>query len=137
MNKNSALKLERLLQEPASDDVSDLLKLWRETQALTQTCAAEILGVAPRTLQGWELGRPMPFPRLLQGAIFSHTNSKSGRTIFLNNLPKKIGARIQIPTADHSLRREVEARGFVMERATPNTYFMRRDFNDGFLKTSS
>jgi hypothetical protein len=54
---------------------------------------------------------------------------------FLTNLPKEIGSHIQIPPWNEKLRREVEARGFFIESGTPQTYVMRRDFPDGYLKT--
>jgi transcriptional regulator with XRE-family HTH domain len=66
---SSSEMLKRLLTEPPSDDVADMLKAWRETKGLTQAAAANILGVSARTLQGWELARPMAYPRLLQAAI--------------------------------------------------------------------
>jgi hypothetical protein len=53
----------------------------------------------------------------------------------LANLPKEIGSHIQIRTWDNELRREVEARGFFIEAGTLQTYVMRRDFHDGYLKT--
>jgi hypothetical protein len=54
---------------------------------------------------------------------------------FLTNLPKEIGSLIQIPAWDNDLRREVEARGFFVQSGTLQTYVMRRDFPDGYLKT--
>lgn len=137
MVRKSDRLLTKLLNEPATENVSELIKAWRDFYDLTQTCAADILGVGARTLQGWELGRSMPFPRMLQTAIFSYVNSKGIQVEFLNNLPKEIGSHIQIPSWDEKLRRIVEGRGFIMEHGTPQTYIMRRVFNDGVLKTDA
>jgi len=54
---------------------------------------------------------------------------------FLTNLPKEIGSHIEIAALDNELRRKVEARGFFIETGTLQTYVMRRDFPDGYLKT--
>jgi hypothetical protein len=52
----------------------------------------------------------------------------------MSNIPKEIGARYAIPSWNTQLRRELEARGFVIEQGTLQTYVMRRDFADGCLK---
>jgi len=57
---------------------------------------------------------------------------KGGITV---NVPEEIGARVMIPTWDRKRRRQLEGRGFVIESGTLQTYVMRRDFRDGFLKT--
>ncbi len=49
------------------------------------------------------------------------------------DIPMEKGARIEIPSWDTGLRRELEGRGFFMESGTLQTYVMRRDFRDGFL----
>ena len=49
-----------------------MLKNWRSQERLSQSEAADRLRVSVRTLQGWELGRPMPYPQLLQTAISDH-----------------------------------------------------------------
>ena len=54
----------------------------------------------------------------------------------LINVPKEIGARFSIPSWDIESRRELEARGFVFEEGTSQNYVMRRDYADGYLKTS-
>jgi transcriptional regulator with XRE-family HTH domain len=61
--------LQRMLTEFPLDDVAEMLKTWRNLKGLTQCDAAKLLGVSVRTLQGWELGRPMPYPSLLQAAL--------------------------------------------------------------------
>jgi DNA-binding transcriptional regulator YiaG len=52
-----------------SRNVAKLLTDWRAQARLSQSQAADVLGVSVRTLQGWEAGRPMPYPRLLELAI--------------------------------------------------------------------
>jgi DNA-binding transcriptional regulator YiaG len=52
-----------------SRNVSKLLTDWRSQARLTQFQAADMLGISVRTLQGWEAGRSMPYPRLLRLAI--------------------------------------------------------------------
>ena len=61
-------KIRELLAQPPTEDTARALKEWRAQKCLSQTEAAIRLGVPVRTLQGWELGRPMPYPRLLQRA---------------------------------------------------------------------
>ena len=55
-----------------SRTVSTLLTDWRAQARLSQSQAAETLGVPVKTLQGWEQGRPMPYPRLLEMALERH-----------------------------------------------------------------
>jgi DNA-binding transcriptional regulator YiaG len=52
-----------------SRNVSKLLTDWRAQARLSQSQAAALLDVSVRTLQGWEAGRSMPYPRLLGLAI--------------------------------------------------------------------
>lgn len=61
-------KMRELLMQPPTEDTARALKEWRAHKCLSQTEAAIRLGVPVRTLQGWELGRPMPYPRFLQRA---------------------------------------------------------------------
>jgi transcriptional regulator with XRE-family HTH domain len=49
-------------------NVSKLLTDWRAQARLSQSQAAEVLGVSVRSLQGWEAGLSMPYPRLLEMA---------------------------------------------------------------------
>ena len=44
------------------------------------------------------------------------------------NLPKEIGARTEVPRGDDAFRRELEGRGFFIEKATPQRYVIRRDY---------
>jgi DNA-binding transcriptional regulator YiaG len=52
-----------------SRNVAKLLTEWRAQARLSQSQAADVLSVSVRTLQGWEAGRSMPYPRLLRLAI--------------------------------------------------------------------
>lgn len=58
--------LGRLIAQPGTSDAARILKAWRGQERLSQAEAASCLGVPVRTLQGWELGRPMRHPNLLQ-----------------------------------------------------------------------
>jgi transcriptional regulator with XRE-family HTH domain len=62
-------ELQRLLTHCPSKDTAKALKEWRTQMDYSQAEAAIRLGVSLRTLQGWELGRPMPYPALLQRAV--------------------------------------------------------------------
>lgn len=50
-------------------DVSQELKAWRERLGITQTRAAELLDVSPRTYQGWEVGRDFDRATILRFAL--------------------------------------------------------------------
>jgi DNA-binding transcriptional regulator YiaG len=58
-------------------ETATLLKDWRTRASLSQSVAAQMLGVNIRTLQGWERGRSMPYPRLL--ALAMEAFKPSGR----------------------------------------------------------
>ncbi len=58
-------KLRELLSRPPTEDTANILKDWRAHLGYSQSEAAIRLGVPVRTYQGWELGRPMPYPSLL------------------------------------------------------------------------
>lgn len=53
----------------------------------------------------------------------------------LINVPNEIDGRYSIPSWDNESRRLLEAQGFVIAEGTLETYVMRRDFADGYLKT--
>jgi transcriptional regulator with XRE-family HTH domain len=65
----SVPEMRELLATSASQEIPALLKGWRDEASLSQAEAAALLGVSVRTLQGWELGRPMPYPQLIQHAV--------------------------------------------------------------------
>jgi transcriptional regulator with XRE-family HTH domain len=54
----------------------------------------------------------------------------------LAKLPPQLQSVIIIPTADDELRREVEARGFWRQEASPTLYLLWRQFADGALRAS-
>jgi hypothetical protein len=62
-------ELRRLLLRPPIREVGPLLKEWRAHHRFSQAEAAINLGVPLRTLQGWEAGRPMAYPALLQQPV--------------------------------------------------------------------
>ena len=49
--------------------IPGLLRLVRHERALTRVALAGELGVSPRTLEGWEQGRPYPHPTVLRLAL--------------------------------------------------------------------
>jgi putative transcriptional regulator len=53
----------------AAQEVADLLAEWRHKGGLSQSVAAQMLGVSLKTYQGWEQGRGMPYPQLLVLAL--------------------------------------------------------------------
>jgi transcriptional regulator with XRE-family HTH domain len=61
-------------------DIATALKEWRSHCGYSQAEAAIHLGVSLRTLQGWEAGRPMPYPALLQRPvdIVGHVTDRFG-----------------------------------------------------------
>jgi DNA-binding transcriptional regulator YiaG len=65
----SIKKVRELLAQAPSDNTAKALKEWRAQTGYSQVEAAIRLGVPVRTLQGWELGRPMPYPALLLKAV--------------------------------------------------------------------
>ncbi|MET3905877.1 hypothetical protein ABID59_000198 [Bradyrhizobium sp. S3.3.6] len=65
----STEELRRLLLSPPTRDIAAVLKEWRAHHGFSQADAAVRLGIPVRTLQGWEAGRPMPYPSLLQQPI--------------------------------------------------------------------
>jgi transcriptional regulator with XRE-family HTH domain len=62
-------EVQRMLAQAPAKDIAEALKEWRGQMAYSQAEAAVRLGVSLRTLQGWEMGRPMPYPTLLQRAV--------------------------------------------------------------------
>ena len=62
-------EVRQLLTRAPSKDTAEALKEWRAQMTYSQPEAAIRLGIPLRTLQGWELGRPMPYPALLQRAV--------------------------------------------------------------------
>jgi transcriptional regulator with XRE-family HTH domain len=94
-------ELRKPLAQPPTEDVATVLKGWRAQEGLSQTEAAIRLGVSARTLQGWELGRPMPYPQLLQGAvgIRAHVTDRYG--LELSEFPREFAEFIGFIGGDH------------------------------------
>jgi transcriptional regulator with XRE-family HTH domain len=94
-------ELRRLLTQPPTEDVARVLKAWRAQEGLSQTEAAIRLGVSARTLQGWELGRPMPYPQLLQRAvgIRAHLTDRYGCEV--SEFPREFAEFIGFIGGDH------------------------------------
>ena len=94
-------ELRGLLAQPPTENLAALLKQWRTREGLSQTEAAIRLGVSIRTLQGWELGRPMPYPQLLRGAvgIRSHVTDRYG--VELSEFPRELAEFIGFIGSDN------------------------------------
>ncbi len=71
MTKKRARKPEAPISTSEPSDLPAMLKTWRDKALLPQTRAAIMLGVSLKTYQGWEQGRAMPYPRLLELAILA------------------------------------------------------------------
>jgi transcriptional regulator with XRE-family HTH domain len=94
-------ELRRLLAQPLTENISRVLKEWRAREGLSQTEAAIRLGISVRTLQGWELGRPMPYPQLLQGAVGIRTHVTDPYGLELSEFPKELAEFINFVGGDH------------------------------------
>lgn len=77
---SAALKSEKAARELASldmsQDVSGELKAWRALCGFTQREAAELLGVPLRSYEGYEAGRPFPYPLILRAALVGLSGPK-------------------------------------------------------------
>jgi transcriptional regulator with XRE-family HTH domain len=83
-------ELRELLAQPPTENLAALLKEWRIREGLSQTEAAIRLGVSVRTLQGWELGRPMPYPQLLRGAVGIRAQVTDRYGMELSEFPREL-----------------------------------------------
>jgi transcriptional regulator with XRE-family HTH domain len=83
-------ELRKLLAQPPTDDISRTLKEWRTREGISQTEAAIRLGVSARTLQGWELGRPMPYPQLLRGVVGIRARVTDRYGVELSEFPREL-----------------------------------------------
>lgn len=54
-------------------NTAHIIKAWRAELGLSQSRAAALLGVNLRTYQGWENGRPFPYPEILRLALAKET----------------------------------------------------------------
>lgn len=62
-------KARNALAAMTPDTANAMLAAWRREKNLSQSDAAMMLGVSVRTYEGWEQGRPMPYPRILSLAL--------------------------------------------------------------------
>jgi transcriptional regulator with XRE-family HTH domain len=119
-----------------ADATTQLLKSWRARERLSQAEAAAVLRVSVRTLQGWESGRPMPYPDVLQAAL---TRSKRSADPFLlaqSEFPRQFAGFVNFIGAadlDAPLRKVTRK----LERLLPSTRFLYGDryfFHEQFLR---
>ncbi|QXX76038.1 DNA-binding transcriptional regulator [Methylovirgula sp. HY1] len=87
-----AISIERLrefLTLPPTSDTATALKAWRTQERLSQPEAAIRLGVSLRTLQGWELGRPMPYPSLLHRGVNIAARATAPYSLVQSDFPRE------------------------------------------------
>jgi hypothetical protein len=82
-------EVRRFLTQPMSDNTAKVLKDWRAQTGYSQAEAAISLGVPVRTLQGWELGRPMPYPNLLHGAVSAAARPANQYSLVQSDFPRE------------------------------------------------
>ena len=100
-------QLRKLLAQPPREDTARGLKEWRAQKGLSQTEAAIALGVPVRTLQGWELGRPMPYPLLLQRASSIPIRPADRYSLVQSDFPREFAAFIDFVGAK-ALEKEID-----------------------------
>jgi DNA-binding transcriptional regulator YiaG len=93
----------QLLAQPEANDAARILKAWRRQERLSQAEAAARLGVSVRTLQGWELGRPMPHPNLLQIGTTVSTRPTEPFTLGQSEFPREFARFIDFVGANEML----------------------------------
>jgi transcriptional regulator with XRE-family HTH domain len=93
-------ELRRLLTKAPSKDTAKALKEWRAQMDYSQAEAAIRLGVPFRTLQGWESGRPMPYPALLQRAVSSVAQPMSRFALSQAEFPREFAEFIDFVGAE-------------------------------------
>jgi DNA-binding XRE family transcriptional regulator len=90
----STEELRALLNRPLTADIASALKEWRAHYGFSQAEAAIHLGVSLRTLQGWEVGRPMPYPSLLQRPVDISARSRDRLGLTQSQFPREFAAFI-------------------------------------------
>jgi len=94
-------ELRRLLASPPTIATANALKEWRTLNRYSQAEGAIRLGVPLRTLQGWELGRPMPYPDLLQRASGVPLQAEDRPALTQSDFPREFAEFIDfLGTAD-------------------------------------
>jgi transcriptional regulator with XRE-family HTH domain len=132
-----ANSLGRLVTRPGTNDAARILKAWRRHERLSQAAAAARLGVSVRTLQGWELGRPMPHPGLLQ---ISTTMSRPADpfTLGQSEFPREFARFVDFVGANemiNALRRADTKLGSLLP-STRGLYGDRFYFHEQFIRFS-
>lgn len=102
----SVEEVRRLLTQPLSDSTRTVLKEWRAQTGYSQVEAAISLGVPVRTLQGWELGRRMPYPALLQRAVSVRGRLADEYSVVQSDFPREFAEFIDFVGAQ-SLDKEI------------------------------
>lgn len=119
-----------------ADTTADILKLWRARERLSQAEAAAVLRVSVRTLQGWESGRPMPYPDLLQAALTGSIRTADPFLLAQSEFPRQLAGFVDfIGAADlDAALRKVTCK---LEQLLPSTRVLYGDryyFHEQFLR---
>jgi transcriptional regulator with XRE-family HTH domain len=102
----SVKKVRELVGQPPSGDTAKALKEWRAQTGYSQVEAAIRLGVPVRTLQGWELGRPMPYPALLRRAVAIPSRPADRFSLVQSDFPREFAEFIDFVGAQ-ALEKEI------------------------------
>jgi transcriptional regulator with XRE-family HTH domain len=127
--------VEGLLAHPFTNDAAEILKAWRKRERLSQTEAAIRLGVSVRTLQGWELGRPMPYPGLLQIGVTVAPRPADPFTLAQSEFPREFASFVDFVGADElqsALQRATTKLASLLSstrRLYGDRYFFHEQFN--------
>lgn len=118
------------------DATARILKSWRARERLSQAEAAALLRVSVRTLQGWERGRPMPYPDLLQAALTGSMRPADPFLLAQSEFPRQLAGFVDFIGAndlDAALKKVMGK----LERLLPSTRFLYGDryfFHEQFLR---
>jgi hypothetical protein len=127
----------RLVTQPGTNDAARILKAWRRHERLSQASAAARLGVSVRTLQGWELGRPMAHPRLLQiGTTMSRPSDAF--TLGQSEFPHEFARFVDFVGANEMMNalRRVDTKLASLLPRTRRLYGDRFHFHEQFIRFS-
>jgi transcriptional regulator with XRE-family HTH domain len=119
----------KLLGGPANN-TGAALKEWRRLEGLSQMEAALRLGVSVRTLQGWELGRPMSHPELLRRAVNNSFRPKDEYALVQSDFPREFAEFINfvgatnLDKAVRKVERKLEALSPSNRTLFGNRYFL-------------
>jgi transcriptional regulator with XRE-family HTH domain len=113
-----------------------MLKSWRARECLSQAEAAGVLRVSVRTLQGWESGRPMPYPDILQAALTGSMRTGDPFLLAQSEFPRQLAGFVDfigVTDLDAALRKVTRK----LEQLLPSTRFLYGDryfFHEQFLR---